>query len=184
MSSISTKKSPGNAGSGKQIHSNQSRTGKDADGMQFVEFILGHEYYAVNLFQTREVITPSEIRQLPNTPEYIRGVMDLRGSITTIIDLKKLMNLDDEAETKKLSRIIILDKEENQKSVGILVDDVYSVSTHHSADIDNNTEGNTQNSRNILGVIRKTIKDGEKESQKLILWLDIQAIRDSVEKDL
>jgi len=162
----------------------RTRSGKSAGEMQFVEFILGHEYFAVNLFQTREVIVSSEITPLPGTPEYIKGVMDLRGSITTIIDLKKLMNQTDDGGAQKRSRIIILDSDEMQKSVGILVDDVYSVSTYRSADIDRNTEDNSQKSGNILGVIRKTIKDGGNESKKLILWLDIQAIRSEVEKFL
>ncbi|MDD1729765.1 MAG: chemotaxis protein CheW [Methanospirillum sp.] len=160
--------------------SSRVRKGKNNDDMQFVEFMLGHEYFAVNLFHTREVITPTEITPLPNTPAYIRGVMDLRGSITTIIDLKILLNLTDEIEQKKRSRIIILDQEASEKPVGILVDDVYSVSTHHADDIDRNAEDEIHTIRNILGVIRKNVKDGH----KLILWLDIQAIRASIEKDL
>ena len=172
------------SGSNEDIKNNKTRNGQKNDDMQFVEFILGHEYFAVNLFHTREVITPSEITPLPNSPAYIRGVMDLRGSITTIIDLKTLMNLNDETESKKRSRIIILDQQVSQKPVGILVDDVYSVSTHHFGDIDRNTEDDTHNSRNILGVIRKTIKIGDKEESKLILWLDILAIRASIEKEL
>ncbi|MDD1724702.1 MAG: chemotaxis protein CheW [Methanospirillum sp.] len=160
------------------------RKGKNEDDMQFVEFILGREYFAVNLFHTREVITPTDITPLPNTPAYIRGVMDLRGSITTIIDLKTLMNLSDEDNSKKCSRIIILDQQASEKPVGILVDDVYSVSTHRATDIDRNGDDTTHNRRNILGVIRKTMRENEKESHRLILWLDIQAIRASVEKDL
>ncbi|HWQ62953.1 MAG TPA: chemotaxis protein CheW, partial [Methanospirillum sp.] len=51
--------------------------------LQFVEFVLGTEYFAINLFNIKEVITSSDITSLPNSPAYIKGIMDLRGAITT-----------------------------------------------------------------------------------------------------
>jgi purine-binding chemotaxis protein CheW len=161
-----------------------SRKGKVEEGLQFVEFILGREYFAVNLFHTREVLTPSEITPLPSAPPYIKGVMDLRGSITTIIDLKTLMHITTESGNTKRSRIIILDQQISEKPIGILVDDVYSVSTHSSADIDREADHRTHNGRNIMGIIRKTLKEGSQETHKLILWLDIQSMMTSIQKDL
>jgi len=165
---------------------NQSvkRKGNVEEGLQFVEFILGREYFAVNLFHTREVLTPSEITPLPSAPPYIKGVMDLRGSITTIIDLKTLMHISAESANTKRSRIIILDQEISEKPIGILVDDVYSVSTHTSKDIDRDSDRRTHNARNVMGIIRKTLREGDKESHKLILWLDIQSMMAAIEKDL
>lgn len=162
----------------------KSRKEKTEDNLQFVEFILGHEYFAVNLFHTREVLTPSEITPLPGTPEYIRGVMDLRGSITTIIDLKTLMRISAESANTKRSRIIILDQEISEKPIGILVDDVYSVSTHTQKDIDQGSDRKTSNVRNVKGIIRKTLKEGDKESHKLILWLDIQSMMAAIKQDI
>ncbi len=165
-------------------HRSHSRIGNNEDNLQFVEFILGHENFAINLFHTREVLTPSEITPLPNAPDYIKGVMDLRGSITTIIDLKTLMHITAESASTKRSRIIILDQEITEKPIGILVDDVYSVSTHPSKDIDRDSERKTNNVRNVMGIIRKTLKEGDKENYKLILWLDIHSMMDAICKDL
>lgn len=109
--------------------------------------------------------------------------MDLRGSITTIVDLKSLMHISVESSSKR-SRIIILDQKISEKPIGILVDDVYSVSTHTSTDIDRDEKHGTNEARNIRGVIRKTIKDGDKETHKLILWLDIHAMMKTIAKDL
>ena len=184
MNSDATGVSPGTLTHSLQTHSRLKQAKKIENDMQFVEFILGHDYFAINLFHTREVISPPEITPLPNTPDYIRGIIDLRGSVTTIIDLKKLMNLSDENGMKNRSRIIILDNTQLQKPVGILVDDVASVSTYQSTEIDRTSTDSQQNSRNILGVIRKIQKNGDNESQKLILWLDIKAIRDSIESSL
>ena len=160
----------------------KNRKGKTEDSLQFVEFILGHEYFAVNLFHTREVLTPSEITPLPSAPSYIKGVMDLRGSITTIIDLKTLMHITAESASTKRSRIIILDQEISEKPIGILVDDVYSVSTHMSKDIDRDSDRKTDTVRNVKGIIRRTLKEGDKENHKLILWLDIQSMMRAIAK--
>ncbi|HWQ63990.1 MAG TPA: chemotaxis protein CheW [Methanospirillum sp.] len=150
------------------------------EDLQFVEFTLGTECFAINLFSTKEVLTPTDITPLPNTPVYIRGVMDLRGTITTIVDLKTLLNISDTGEGKKKSRIIILDGDHSEKPIGILVDDVYSVSTHHAVEIERESENASHTTRFILGVIRKNQTSG----QKLVLWLDIQKIRESIKNEL
>jgi len=162
----------------------KSRKEMIENNLQFVEFILGQDYFAVNLFHTREVLTPSEITPLPSTPPYIKGVMELRGSITTIVDLKTLMHITAESVSTKRSRIIILDQEISKKSIGILVDDVYSVSTHTSKDIERETNRKDKNARNVMGIIRKTMKEEDPDSHKLILWLDIKSMIQSIEKDL
>jgi purine-binding chemotaxis protein CheW len=146
--------------------------------LQFVEFVLGTEYFAINLFNIKEVITSSDITPLPNSPVYIKGIMDLRGTITTIVDLRDLLNLTSQTKQKKRSRIIILDPKTTNKSVGVLVDDVYSVSTHQSSDIEHDDSSNS--GKNILGVIRKN----QNNSHKLIVWLDIEKICASIKNDL
>ncbi len=157
---------------------------RDGDTHQFVEFILGHENFAVNLFHTREVITPTEITPLPNAPAYITGIMDLRGMITTIVDLKQMMNITTSSDGKKRSRIIILDQDISKKPVGILVDDVSSVATYASVDIDYEGDDKAHHGRSILGVIRRKGKDGGKESHSLVLWLDIHAMIDKISGEI
>lgn len=149
---------------------------RDGDVHQFVEFILGHENFAVNLFHTREVITPTEITPLPNASAYITGIMDLRGVITTIVDLKQMMHIATSSSGKNRSRIIILDSDISNKPVGILVDDVSSVSTYAAGDIDHDADDTAHHDRSILGVIRRKGKEGGKEGHTLILWLDIRAM--------
>jgi chemotaxis signal transduction protein len=68
--------------------------------------------------------------------------------------------------------------------VGILVDDVYSVSTHTLMDIDMGADTKSNSGRNIRGIIRKTMKEGDKETHKLILWLDIQAMITTIGQEL
>lgn len=90
-------------------HSRARAGGKILGNLQVVEFILGDEFFAIELFDTREVINTTEITPLPNTPSFIKGIIDLRGVITTIIDLKQMMKIENEASGKKKARIIVLD---------------------------------------------------------------------------
>lgn len=161
-------------------------SGRTRDGgtHQFVEFILGHENFAVNLFHTREVITPTEITPLPNAPAYITGIMDLRGIITTIVDLKQMMNIQTSSDGKKQARIIILDQDISKKPVGILVDDVSSVTTYAAGDIDHDADDTAHRGRSILGVIRRKGKEGGKDGHSLVLWLDIHAMIERISGEI
>jgi len=157
---------------------------KGAGNLQVVEFILGNEQFAIDLFDTREVINTTEITPLPNAPSFIKGIIDLRGVITTIIDLKDMMKIDREAEGKKRSRIIVLDSDVSEKMIGVLVDDVLAVTTYSDADIDKDAQVSKKNDRDILGIIRKKVKSGEKDKKNLIIWLDIRTMIKKVEPDL
>ena len=66
------------------------QAGKDEqeDEIQVVEFIIGEDKFAVNLFDIKEIVEASRITPLPHAPSHIRGIIDLRGEITTIIDLR------------------------------------------------------------------------------------------------
>ena len=101
------------------VQSSSRFRAKGAGTIQVVEFILGNDLFAIDLFDTREVITQTEVTPLPNTPPYLKGIIDLRGMITTIIDLKDLMHITTEASGKKKSRIIVLDRSITDKPIGI-----------------------------------------------------------------
>jgi len=85
--------------------------------------------FAVNLFDTREISTTPEVTPIPNAPSCITGMIDLRGVIITIIDL----------------RVIVLDATVSKKKIGILVDDVYSVTTYNKSDINQESHSFSEN---------------------------------------
>ncbi|HWQ68146.1 MAG TPA: chemotaxis protein CheW [Methanospirillum sp.] len=157
---------------------------KAAGSLQVVEFILGNELFAIDLFDTREVINYTDITPLPNTPSFIKGIIDLRGVITTIIDLKEMMQITKEADGKKKSRIIVLDSSVSEKMIGVLVDDVLAVTTYAEDDIDRDEHKNRNHERDILGIIRKKTKTGDRDKSELIIWLDITTMIKKVERDL
>jgi purine-binding chemotaxis protein CheW len=146
-----------------------------AGKLQVVEFLLGKEHYAVDLFDVREVVEYTSITQLPNTPSYMKGIIDLRGEITTIVDLKERLNITEKSDQPiENSRIIVLDEKITKAKTGILVDDVLAVSTFERGEIDNTSASGGREDAAILGIIKKKIKEKEQERHELIIWIDIR----------
>jgi len=154
-----------------------------SDEIQVVEFLLGEKTFAIDLFDTKEVINQPEITPLPDAPHYVEGIIDLRGIITTILNLKSLMNIGGEAKHGRKSRVIVLDADISHKIIGVLVDDVLSVTTYNEAVVDR--DHNNEGTRNRLGVIRKKAKDSdEKEAADLVILVDIEGIVKRIEETL
>jgi purine-binding chemotaxis protein CheW len=154
----------------------ESKAGKHEKGMlQVVEFLLGNERYAVDLFDVKEVVEYTTITKLPNSASYMKGIIDLRGEITTIVDLKDRLHIPPSAGTKdENSRIIVLDEKITRAKTGIMVDDVLSVSTFDLSDIDKTSASDNHEDTAILGIIKKKVKDKDHERNELIIWIDIK----------
>ncbi len=93
---------------------------------QLVSFKLGKETFGIKVSQVREIGKVEDITKVPNMPEFIEGMMNLRGQITTVINLKKRFNIDSQSnDLASASRIIIAEIGDNQ--IGIMVDAVEDV---------------------------------------------------------
>jgi purine-binding chemotaxis protein CheW len=162
---------------------NDSAARNDPDPIiQVVEFVLGNEHFAIDLFDVREVVEYTTITKLPNVKDYIRGIIDLRGEITMIIDLKHRLHITD-ASTKLLesSRIIVLDDKIAQSKIGILVDDVTSVSTFEGNQVDYTSASISHEDTAIIRIIKRKVKVKDKEKNDLIIWIDIKKLLDDVD---
>ncbi|VUT26808.1 MAG: purine-binding chemotaxis protein [Candidatus Methanolliviera sp. GoM_asphalt] len=67
---------------------------------QFVIFDLGCEQYGVEISQVREIIRPKDMTRIPNAPDYVEGVINLRGQVTTIINLGRRLGFPDKEKDK------------------------------------------------------------------------------------
>ena len=142
--------------------------------LQIVEFLLGKEQYAVDLYEIREVVEYTTITKLPNTPSYLKGIIDLRGEIVATMDLKDRLHIPQETEVnEETSRIMVLDEKITRAKTGIVVDDVLSVSTFDTKDIESTSATDMQDEGAILGIIKKKVRDKERERNELIIWIDI-----------
>lgn len=151
------------------IHSISSQSG---DEIQVVEFLLEEDQFAINLFDVREIVEYTRITPLPGSARYIKGIIDLRGEITTIIDLKEKMGISTFKKDLEQSRIIVIDSSVTKGKTGILVDDVTTVMSVTTSQIDQKTCDKDDTSY-ILGIIKQKQVDRESEKTDLIIWLDI-----------
>ena len=153
-------------------------TGKNSrDTIQVVEFLLGTERFAIDLFDVREVVEYTSITKLPNVSPFVKGIIDLRGDITTIIDLKLRLNITETSGVAvESSRIIVLDNKNTGSKIGILVDDVTSVSTVEGNQVDYTSASVSRQDTTIIGIIKRKVKVKDKEKNELIIWIDIKQL--------
>jgi purine-binding chemotaxis protein CheW len=96
--------------------------------LQYLTFRLGEEVFAIEVIRTREVLDCSIITRVPQTPEFVLGVINLRGSVVPVIDLRLKFGLPPVEKTVH-SCIIVMQIEVDDESVtiGALVDSVQEV---------------------------------------------------------
>lgn len=93
--------------------------------MQLVGFIIGKEYFGVDILMVQEIIRAAPITAVPNSPEFVEGVINLRGSIIPVIELRKRLNLFMQDSKLEDSWILILNIE--GRVTGFIVDSVTEV---------------------------------------------------------
>lgn len=102
------------------------------DMQQFLTFILAGEEYGVDILRVQEIKGWDAVTQVPNTPEYVRGVINLRGTIVPIIDLRIRFSME-QLEYGPTTVVIVLkvvSGDDSSRIMGIVVDgvsDVYNV---------------------------------------------------------
>lgn len=94
--------------------------------LEFLTFTLGGEIYGVDILKVREIRGWEKIRELPDTPVYVKGVLDLRGSIVPIIDLRIRFGVDD-YEYTSTTVTIVLAANDGGSLMGVVVDSVSDV---------------------------------------------------------
>jgi purine-binding chemotaxis protein CheW len=105
----------------------ETETETQEEETRVLEFRLDDEYYCLDIAYIEEIVKEETITRVPNTPEYVQGVVDLRGQITTILNPKVTL---DKENTEADQLIVVFDSEafEDQGHIGWVVDDVRQVS--------------------------------------------------------
>ena len=97
---------------------------QDAELMQLVTFSIGEEEFGVDILKVQEIIRTMEITKVPRAPHFVEGVINLRGKVIPIIDLRKRFGLESRDHDKH-TRIIVI--EIKSMIVGFVVDSVSEV---------------------------------------------------------
>lgn len=100
----------------------------DDSQQQYLTFILAGEEYGVDILRVQEIKGWDTVTQIPNTPEYIRGVINLRGTIVPIIDMRSRFGLEDLGYGPTTVVIVLkVNSEDKSRIMGIVVDGVSDV---------------------------------------------------------
>jgi purine-binding chemotaxis protein CheW len=145
-----------------------------AGELQIVSFKIGNEEYGINILDVQEINRMTQITSIPNTPAFIEGIVNLRGRIIPIVDLRTKLGLL-KKETDNSTRIVVIDLE--GKTVGFIVDSVSQV-LRIPANISESPP------ELISGVNRKFIKSVVKLENNLLILLDLNTLFESEEKTL
>ncbi len=105
---------------------------KNDELIQLVSFMLAEEEYGVEVLKVREIIRMPTITKMPNTPQYVEGIINLRGKVIPIISMRKRFGLP-ECESSSRTRIIIMDV--TGSLTGFIVDGVSEVIRIRSSEI-------------------------------------------------
>ncbi|UKN01601.1 chemotaxis protein CheW [Paracrocinitomix mangrovi] len=135
--------------------------------VQLIIFKLGEEEYALNIDQIKEVVLTPGIAKIPQTPDYIKGVANIRGNVIAIVDLERKFNLSDTAKLEEKGNYTLVVESDSFK-IGILVKEVPNTLTVAEKDIDNSTTV-LQYSNLDQDCIRGIVKSGE----RMIIMVDM-----------
>lgn len=101
--------------------------------LKVVTFKLGNQVFGVDIMKVESIVEVEKIVPVPETAEYIEGVMNLRGKIIPVVNLRKKFKMSDMEDKKKAKIIVSMVKD---TLVGFLVDDVSEVLTLTESDIE------------------------------------------------
>lgn len=97
-------------------------------GGKYLTFVLGNEVYGLEILKVQEIIGIMNVTRVPRTPNYIRGVINLRGKVIPVIDLRLKFDMESMSDTERTCIIVVQLRQEGQlMTVGIIVDEVSEV---------------------------------------------------------
>jgi purine-binding chemotaxis protein CheW len=148
-------------------------TAVQQDEKQLVVFDLAKENYGVDIGAVREIIRMQEITKVPRTPEFVEGVINLRGKVIPVIDLRKRFALE-VGELTKENRIVVVDI--GGQDIGVVVDAVTEVLRISPESVEPPASVITSaDSDYLLGIA--------KLQERLIILLDLQRVLAQVNEE-
>lgn len=140
--------------------------GIDTDGNQFLTFQLGEELYGVDILRVQEIKGYTTVTKIPNTPDYIKGVLNLRGTIVPIVELRTTFGMPTIDYTMFTVIVVVVVRD---RIMGLVVDSVSDVLNISKKDIQAPPEFGAKVDVSVLNGIGKS-------GDKLISLLDIDRL--------
>lgn len=147
----------------------------EIQGGKFLTFLLSNEEYGVPIQNVREIIGIMEITDIPRTPDFIKGVINLRGKIIPVVDLRVKFGLEEKEYTQRTCIVVVdICFADVKKLMGVVVDTVSEVINIQKDDIEPPPEYSSQSHLEFLTGLGKV-------KGKVVLLLDIEKVLSSDE---
>lgn len=152
-----------------------SELARDDSGAQFLTFTLDGEEYGVEILRVQEIKGWMPVTRVPNTPDYMQGVLNLRGTIVPIIDLRMRFNLT-QVEYTPVTVVIVLTiiDGERRRTLGVVVDGVSDVVTVDRSELRPPPDFGTNVQTDFIDGIATV-------DEKMVMLLDIDRLLSSEE---
>ena len=150
-----------------QQATNQNRAALDRDG-KYLTFALAHEQYGLEILKVREIIGYMDVTAVPQTPHYVKGVINLRGQVIPVVDLRAKFGMEAVDVTDQTCIIVVeINQGQRRSNTGIIVDRVQEVLDIPGGNIEDSPQfGTSVNTDFILGMGKVG------ESVKILLDID------------
>lgn len=142
---------------------------------KYLTFVLADEEYGLEILKVQEIIKMMSITQVPRTPDFVRGVINLRGKVIPVMDLRLKFSMESQETTEKTCVIVVqVTREGESVTIGIIVDEVSEVLDIAGEQIEAAPDFGTSVDTNfILGM--------GKIDKKVVILLDIDKVLSSGE---
>ncbi len=143
---------------------------------KYLSFVLGKEEYGLEILKVQEINGMMDITRVPRTPDYVRGVINLRGRVIPIISLRDKFNMSQVEDTEKTCIIVVqVQYQEESLTMGIIVDEVSEVLSIAAGSIEPPPSfgGGMEETDFITGMGKMT--------DKVVILLDIDRVLDAEE---
>ena len=147
---------------------------EEAAGTQYLTFLLADEQYGLNILQVQEIRGWEQVTRIPNAPHYVQGVINLRGTIVPVLDLRLRFHMTAAEYTKETVVIVVrsTDADGGERSVGMVVDavsDVYSIPEEDLKPVP----------RSGNAAVMESVRSLATVNEKLVILLDIDHLLNS-----
>ncbi len=133
---------------------------------KFLTFVLNDEVYGIEILKVREIIGLMDVTSVPQTPDYMKGVINLRGKVIPVIDLRLKFSMPEDEHTQETCTIVV---EVESTPIGLIVDSVSEVMEINSNEIEDAPQFGEGIDTNFIMGLGKT-------KETLVILLDISKV--------
>ena len=137
---------------------------------KYLTFGLGKEEFGIQIMRVREIMGVQDVTAVPHTPPYVKGVINLRGKVIPVVDLRQKFGMPEQAYTQRTCIVVVqLEQDGVRLLTGVIVDEVSEVLSLAAADIEDTPDFGR-------GVATPYLLGMAKTKGKVIVLLDINRL--------